>query len=248
MIRWAVRKVFRLGMYASALVVGGVVGANLITERVDGSGVAATEPRPVGTVTRVELEGVGELVVTRSDRPGLTVTADDNLLPLLETVTSGNRLTLRVRDGVNLTSHTPIVYRLSVRSLEQVSVSGAGSVSGDGLAGDELAVKVSGAGNVALSGLDVRDLKVNLSGAGNATLSGTARSLTTKVSGAGKVKAADLKVAAVDANISGAGGMTVWATDSLKARVSGAGGVKYKGTPTVEQKVSGAGKVAPLNG
>ncbi|MBX9583390.1 MAG: DUF2807 domain-containing protein [Gemmataceae bacterium] len=248
MIRWAVRKVFRLGMYASALVVGGVIGAHLMTERVHGSGVVATEPRPVGNVAQVELEGVGELVVTRSDRPGLSVTADDNLLPLLETVSAGNKLVLRVRDGVNITTHAPIVYRLSVRSLEKVAVTGAGSVSGDGLAGDELAVKVTGAGNVALTGLDVRDLKVSLSGAGNATLGGTAGSFTAKVSGAGKVKAADLKAGAVDANISGAGGMTVWATDSLKARVSGAGGVKYKGTPSVERKVSGAGSVAPLNG
>lgn len=246
MIRWAVRKVFRLGMYASALVVGGVVGASLITERVNGSGVAATEPRPVGGITRVELAGVGELVVTRSDRPGLTVTADDNLLPLLETVSDGKTLTLRVADGVSLTSHTPIVYRLSVPSLERLTVTGAGSATADGLAGDELEVRVSGAGNVALAGLDVQNLKVNLSGAGNTALSGSARSLAVKVSGAGKVKAADLKAGAVDANVSGAGGVTVWAADTLKAKVSGAGGVKYKGTPAVERKVSGAGNVSPL--
>lgn len=248
MIRWAVRKVFRLGMYASALVVGGVVGANLMTERVTGSGVSATEKRPVGNVTRVELEGVGELIVTPSDRPGLTVTADDNILPLFETFTSGNTLTLKVRDGVNVTSHTPIVYRLSVRSLERLTVSGAGKVSADGLAGDDLDVRVSGAGSVTLDGLAVRDLKVSLSGAGNAAFAGKAKSLTAKVSGAGKVKAADLQTGAVDANISGAGGVTVWATDTLKARVSGAGGVKYKGSPSVTQKVSGAGKVAAIGG
>lgn len=248
MIRWAIRKTFRLGMYTSALVVGGVIGANLVTERVTGSGVAATETRPVGAVERVELEGVGELVVTPSDRPGLSVTADDNLLPLLETVTSGNTLTIRVKDGVSLTGHTPIVYRLSAKSLSRVGVSGAGKVSGAGVAGGDLDVRVSGAGTVALTGLEVQNLKVSLSGAGNATLAGTAQSLTAKASGAGKVKAADLKVAAAEVSTSGAGGVTVWATDTLKARVSGAGGVKYKGSPAVERKVSGAGSVAALGG
>ncbi|MBX9625883.1 MAG: DUF2807 domain-containing protein [Gemmataceae bacterium] len=248
MIRWAIRKTFRLGMYTSALVVGGVIGANLVQERVTGSGVAATEKRVVGDVTQVELEGVGELVVTRSDRPGLSVTADDNLLPLFETVTTGDKLTLRVRDGVNITSHTPIVYRLSVRSLDRVAVSGAGKVTGDGVGGGDLDVRVSGAGGVALTGLDVQDLKVSLSGAGTATLAGTAKSLTAKVSGAGKVKAADLKVPAAEVSTSGAGGVTVWATDRLKAKVSGAGGVKYKGSPAVEQKVSGAGRVSAIDG
>ena len=248
MIRWAIRKTFRLGMYATALVVGGVVGGRLVSDQVQGSGVPATEGRPVGDINQVELEGVGEVVITPSGRPGLTVTADDNLLPLFESVTSGGKLTLRVRDGVNISSRTPIVYRLSVRSLDKLVVTGAGKATAAGLSGEDLEVKVSGAGGVALTGLEVRDLKVSLSGAGNATLGGRAQSLTAKVSGAGKVRAADLQAATVEATTSGAGGVTVWATDRLNARVSGAGGVKYKGSPAVTQKTSGAGRVAAIEG
>lgn len=242
------RRLFRLGMYASALVVGGVVAARLTTPSVPGSGVEATEVRAVGPVTEVELSGAGELVVTPADRPGLTVTADDNLLEHLETVASGSRLTLRTRSDVRISPTTPIVYRLAVPRLDKLTVTGSGTARADRLAGEGLDVRVSGSGGVTLGGLDVRWVKLTLSGSGAAELSGATGSLVAKVSGSGEVKAGGLKVGTAEVTVSGSGGASVWATDWLKARVSGSGDVRYKGSATVDKKVSGSGTVRPMAG
>jgi hypothetical protein len=228
---------------AGALVVA--FGCNAFRERVEGSGNRVVEERDVGDVTEVVLAGVGDLTVTRGATAELLVSADDNILPLLETETDGDKLTLKVKSGYSLKPKTPITYTLTVPSLAKLTVSGAGNATVEGPVGDELEAKVSGAGDVKLRGMACKSLTLSLSGAGNMTAAGTADKLTAKVSGAGDIKAAELKASVADVHISGAGDITLWASDELKARVSGAGSVKYKGSPRVEQKVSGAGSIKP---
>ncbi len=240
-------RLLRLGAYAIALVIGGFIGCGLMGDPVVGSGTAKSEERPVGEVTEVVLAGVGDLEVLQADKPGLTVSADDNILPLLESITSGGKLTLRTRSGSFLAPKVPIKFTLSTRTLEKLTVSGSGNAFANGLTAESLELKVSGAGNMTLKALDVRALTLTLSGAGNATFAGTVQTLKAKMSGAGVIHAADLQAKTVEATISGAGNASVWATETLKASVSGAGDIRYKGSPRVDQKVSGAGSIKPLN-
>jgi len=236
-------------LVVTACALGAGVGWVVLRERVEGSGNRAAEEREVGDVTQVVLAGEGNLTVTPGEATELVVTADDNILPLLETNSAGGTLTLRTKSGVSLSPKTPITYALKVPKLDRLTVSGAGNAAVEGpVGGDDLEVKVSGAGDVKLRGLARKGLTVTLSGAGNVTAAGTAQRLTAKVSGAGDIKAADLRSMTADVHISGAGNATVWATGDLKAHVSGAGDVKYKGQPRVDQKVSGAGSIKPAGG
>jgi len=241
------RRVFRLALLASAFAVGGVVGCGLIGQPVEGSGKAATETREVGEVTDVTLSGIGDLVVVPGEKTKLVVTADDNILPLLESTAKDGKLTLGVKSGFSPNPKTPITYTLFVKRLDKLTVSGSGNASGEELAGDKLELKISGAGNVTMKGLEFKEVTATVSGAGNVTLAGTAQTMTARVSGAGDVEAKELKVGTADIHISGAGDANVWATGTLKASVSGAGDVRYKGSPSVEQKVSGAGSVKPID-
>jgi hypothetical protein len=241
-------RLLKLVLFASAVGLGGMVAWAVFRPTVDGSGNAATEDRQVGDVTAVVLSGVGDLTVVQGEVPGLSVTADDNILPLIETETSGRKLTISTKSHYNLRPKTKITYTLTVPKLEKVTVSGAGNVKAEKLTADNLTFTLSGAGNMTLREVTCKTLTVTLSGAGNATVSGTAEKVTATISGAGDIDAAALKAASVEVKVSGAGDATVWATDELKARVSGAGSIKYKGTPKVEQKVSGAGSIKPMGG
>ena len=58
-----------------------------------GSGRAATEARAVAPFEAIAVQGDIELEVRQSDAASLAVTADDNLLPLLETVVEGGTAT-----------------------------------------------------------------------------------------------------------------------------------------------------------
>jgi hypothetical protein len=242
-----VRRLVRRLLVLSAFAFGAAVGCGLVGERVDGSGMAVTEDRPLGPVNEVVLAGIGDLTVVPGPETRLRVTADDNVLPLLESTSAGGTLTLGVKGGYNPKPKTPIRYELTVKAVDRLTVSGAGNAALNAAAGPEFEAKVSGAGNIKLTALACKAVTLTVSGAGNVTAHGTADRLTGKVSGAGDIKAGDLKVGSADATISGAGNMTVWATESLKAHVSGAGSVKYRGQPAVEKSVSGAGRVKPVS-
>jgi hypothetical protein len=236
-------RAFKFLLFASALGLGGLLAAALIKETVVGSGKAGTEDRAVGPVQDVSLSGIGNLTIRQGDTPALSVTADDNLLPFIETETSGKKLTIRTKSGYTLRPSGPVNITLTVPKLEKLTVSGSGNATAEKLTGDILSVKLSGAGNATLRDATYKSVTISLSGAGNARLTGTAEKATASISGAGEIDAAEFKVATAEVKVSGAGNASVWATDTLKARVSGAGDVTYKGNPRVEKKVSGAGSV-----
>jgi hypothetical protein len=242
MIRFA----FKFILYAGALTTGGLIAASMFREKVEGSGTPATEDRDVGSVTEVELAGVGNLVLVHGDVPGLTVRADDNILPLLESDISGKKLILRTRSGFDLQPKTPITYTLTVPKLTKLSITGSGGARAEQLSGDALAVNITGSGKATLAGVEYKSLTIRLTGSGNATVSGTAETVTTRISGSGEINAEGLKVKTAEVRVSGSGNARVWATDHLKVRVSGSGNIHYKGDPQLEQKVSGSGRVKPL--
>jgi len=239
------RRAFKFVLFASALGIGGLLAAAVFRETVVGSGNPATEDRTVGPVTEVSLSGTGNLTIREGDTPSLSITADDNILPLIETETSGKKLTIHPKSDVTLRPNSPINYTLTVPRLEKLSISGTGNATGERLTGENLTLKLSGAGNATLREVTCKTLTLSLSGAGNATLTGTAEKVTAKISGAGDIDAGAFKASAVDVQVSGAGNASVWATEELKVRVSGAGDVKYRGSPKIDQKVSGAGSVKP---
>jgi hypothetical protein len=236
-----------LGLFASALALGGLLANGMIPDVVHGSGRALTERRAIDEVKEVVVSGSENVRFTRSDVPTVSVTADDNLLPYLQTSVSNGKLTFRTRTGYSVRSVTPITYTVALPRLERLSVSGAAKVQAAGVSGDALTIKLSGAGNITLADLDCKNLSLTLSGAGNATLSGKADTIALRLSGAGDLDAGRLKAEHGEVQISGAGTTTVWATEDLKARISGAGTVYYKGQPRIEQKISGAGSLKSVN-
>lgn len=241
-----IRRAIKLVLYTAALGGGALLGVAVSRPAVAGSGISATEERDIGDVTAVALSGTGDLTIVPGQVPALSVTADDNILPLIETESDGGTLTLRTKSRTNVRPKTKIAYTLTVPRLSAITVSGAGNVTAQQLTTGALTVKLSGAGSANFESLACKALTLNLSGAGTARASGTTERLTVKLSGAGDIDVAGLKATTADVQISGAGMASVWAVKELKARVSGAGDVKYKGSPTVEQKVSGAGRVRSL--
>jgi hypothetical protein len=241
-------RVFKFLLFASALGLGGMIAWAVFHETVTGSGVPATEERSVGAVNEVVLSGVGNLTVVPGDVPSLSVTADDNILPLLETETSGRKLTIRTKTGYSLRPHGPITYTLTVPKLEKLSVSGSGSAKAERMTGDNLSVRISGSGTATVREITGKTMTLNVSGSGAATLSGTADRVVARISGSGGIDAAGLAARDADVQVSGSGTATVSASNELKVRVSGSGDVKYKGSPKLDQRVSGSGKVRAMGG
>jgi hypothetical protein len=238
-----IRRGVRLGLFASALACGGMLAAGLFSEPVRGSGNFATEERPIRPVQELVIADDMNATISQGSFLSLQLTADDNILPLLETRQSCGKLSLRSKSGYSLHPLTPVVAQITLPQFSKLTVSGTGNVQGVGLTTDELTVKLSGAANTTLTDLTCRKLTVNVSGAGTTTISGIAEKLVVQLSGAGDLDATGLKAAYVETRVSGAGSAKIWATDDLKMKVSGAGAIEYKGNPKIERKISGSGSV-----
>ncbi|NTV64839.1 MAG: DUF2807 domain-containing protein [Oscillochloris sp.] len=192
---------------------------------VRGSGKVVTESRPVSDISAVVLDGVGTLYITQGDQEALTITADDNLLPLIGAEVRAGTLVLGPKSGTALNGVTKLTYQLTVKELRGLEVNGAAEVDAQNLQADQLRVKISGAGDC--------------------TATGRADQLELTVSGAGSFNGPELASRVATMNISGSGDALVQVSETLDAEISGAGSVRYIGSPKVTQHVSGSGSIAP---
>jgi hypothetical protein len=196
----------------------GNVGGSVIR----GSGKLQTETRQVAQFTAIQLFVAGNAVIERSDAESLTVTADDNVLPLLTSEVRNGTLILSVEKGKSFQGTNP-TYKISVRDLRMLDVAGSGTLKASRLDSDALAISVSGSGTI--------------------TVEGKAGNLDASVAGSGTVDAARLVAKRAKATVSGSGTLTVNATDELEARVSGSGSIRYLGSPKVTSNIAGSGSI-----
>src|SRR5580692_9169673 len=109
-IGFVFRRGFKLSLYAIALSLGGLIAYAVLTESVTGSGNSITEVRQIGNFTEVSISRHDRVEIRQADDPSVTVTADDNILPLLETKNKKGKLTFETKSGISLNPVTPISY------------------------------------------------------------------------------------------------------------------------------------------
>ena len=204
---------------AVALLVSGCGALNAVT----GSGKLATESRTVSGFNSVELDGSGKLAIEQGQTESLTITADDNLLPYLTSDVSDGQLTLGTKGHGGISPSTAVLYKLSVKNLNAITLSGSGSVNGKGLTTDSL--------------------KIVIGGSGEMTLAGAAEMTDVVLAGSGNYKAEDLQSKDVRVQIMGSGDAVVAAGEKLDVMIAGSGSVQYIGDPAVTSKKLGSGSV-----
>jgi hypothetical protein len=157
--------------------------------------------------------------------PELVVRADDNLIGLLETESTGGTLVVRWKK----TDQQPdprVQPRVRVRVpvLERLSLTGSGDATVRGLTGGTFGVQLAGSGDV--------------------TLKGRVERLNVTVSGSGDVDAFGLDSVEARVTLSGSGDVRVKASERVDVASSGSGNVTYRGNPKqVERSTAGSGTV-----
>jgi hypothetical protein len=188
---------------------------------VAGSGTTTSDTRSVGSFSQIEVHGIIELSADQGGAPSLTISGDDNIVPLVTTTVIGNKLVIQTTGSIR--PDLPLVARVTGVSLERAIVHGASKAHVENIDNDAFTLEIHGASS--------------------AELAGKTKKLVLEVRGAGSVDAKALAADAVTVDISGAGNADIAAPSELDARISGAGNVSYDGTPTLKQTISGAGKL-----
>ena len=211
---------------------------------VSGSGKLVTENRQVSGFSTVTFAGLGELTITQGANEGLTIEAEDNIMPRITTNVSDGELTIGFesenwQDMVRPTR--PVKFDLKVRNLSQLDLQGLGNVTMNSLQADSITILVGGAGGIKINKLTAGDLTITMTGAGNVDLAGQVTSQTINLRGLGNYSGGDLDSQQTTVNLTGAGGAEVWTRSDLNVKISGAGSVSYYGSPTVSKDISGLG-------
>ena len=189
-----------------------------------GSGVAATQARPLAPLTGVDLVGANNVVVRVGARQSVTVHADNNLLGRVTTQVSSGTLVIGNTPGT-LNARSPMFVAVSVPSLDALAVEGSGSISVTGINSPSLTVRIPGSGTIHAAGTTAR-LDVAIGGSGTALLS--------------RLIARD-----ATASIDGSGSIVLTATHSLDASISGSGTILYTGNPAqLTKSVTGSGTIS----
>jgi len=216
---------------------------------VRGTGDMTSEEREVGDFSAVDLAGIGTVSVEFGDETALRIEAEENLLPYLESEVEGNTLTLGIREGVNALPTQGIFYYLTVRDLEEITVSGLGNMDVPRLEGTTTAVNITGGGDINIEELSAKNLTVEISGLGDLTIAGgEVADQNVTITGGGNYNARELASEAANITITGLGSAAVWTRDALNASISGGGSVRYVGRPQVTKNITGLGEVVPIEG
>lgn len=186
-----------------------------------GSGVVKTETRTVSGFTAVELAGNGEVTVQQSGTESLSISAEENLLPLLTSEVVDGTLKLGVKDGARIDSSQPITYQVSLKNLSGLDIGGSG--------------------NQTATGVKTTALRVRVAGSGTVTASGTADALDLQMAGSGTFRGSGLASKTANIDSAGSGTAEVAVSDRLNVKILGSGTVTYSGSPQVTESIMGSG-------
>lgn len=247
-----VRRIARplmIACLASTLLVGcdiniGDFGVN--SNIVQGSGKVITEQRSVSEIAEVVFTMSGQLIIEQNGSEALTVEADDNIVPLIATDMTGNKLTITTRPNSGFHTTNQIVFRLSVKDLNSIRCSGSGDIKMASWNAANAKLEATGSGSMDMSGISTGSIAVSITGSGSISASGKATRQDVTLSGSGSYDARRLESASAKVGVSGSGSATVKVSDSLDASVSGSGSVLYIGGPTVIKKDTGSGQIVPI--
>lgn len=216
-------------------------------DSVSGSRNVVKEERQLGEFTHVEVSGSMDVYITQGSSRGLTIEAEDNIVPLVETEVNGGELEIRFKRNTNIRTHKQVKVYLTTPVLEGLNLSGSGDVEVKShfTSAGSVEVNLSGSGDVSAS-FDAPELNVSLAGSGNIDLKGQTRDLHISIAGSGNCEADELLAETAEVNIAGSGNADVHASRDLKVSSLGSGNVRYKGAPSLNVNKLGSGTVRKL--
>lgn len=213
-----------------------------------------TEQRVVTGFDKIKLVDYGKVIIVQGQEESLTIEADPDLFPDIRSKVVNETLILSLKQDfftklfsfAQSIGKNPILYRISLKELKELSISGKFEVEAGQLTTDSLLLRSTGLGKIQLNSLQADILNLKISGRSEIYASGRVKEINVGVSGSGEFHAAGLDSQFVSVNISGQGIADVWAEDLLDVNISGHGRVNYKGSPKISQRISGSGSVSQI--
>lgn len=200
-----------------------------------GSGRRITEARPIDAAfTRVSIHS-GIRAQVGLGPAAVSVTADENLLSLIETFVDGETLVVRVRPNMAVSSALGLEAAVVTPALQGLEASGGSQVGASAAPSLEFPANASGGSEVTIDGIDCTQLSLDASGGSRFTVTGAAIAVRAVASGGSRIEADSVPAERVV--LDGSGGSTLFlrASHSAVGSLSGASQATIAGNPATRQ-------------
>jgi hypothetical protein len=213
---------------------------------IKGKGSNVTKEINVSDFDKIHVSIDADVYYTQDSIFKIEVTAQENILAVLETKVSNKSLKFDYRR--NVWDHNQVKITVHAPTMNELSISGSGDITVQNpLTTKSLELSITGSGNINVPSLTATNLKAAISGNGDVVISGGKVSIQDlNISGFGKIDAEDLVAQISTAKISGSGDITIQVVESLKVTISGSGNISYRGNPSVDKNISGSGRLIQI--
>ncbi len=203
--------------------------------------------KDTGAYDAIHISGPFEVTLIKGQEGSISFEGDEKELEKVTYKIKNNALYIgleKTRFWGSWTSIKGKIYvEIPVQKINELSISGSGSVKGSIPESDDLKLAISGSGDLHIEA-NAETLDCSISGSGDIHATGAAEELKVSIAGSGSVMADSIKAEDVKVRIAGSGDAKVHATQSLDVSIAGSGDVSYQGNPTkISQDIAGSGKV-----
>lgn len=214
-------------------------------DRITGEGPVVTEVRNHTGFSGIDLRISGDVFFQEDSVYKVEVHAHQNILDVMDTYVSNNRLVIRFENDVRVRAHEPVKLIIRGPSLNSLRISGSGNITTTGtIDPSSMELDISGSGNIHMTELVAGHVDATISGSGNIKVdAGTVPSEKLRISGSGNIDVGGVNAVTATVKTSGSGDTRVNASQNLEVTITGSGNVYYKGTPVINTSISGSGKV-----
>ncbi len=217
----------------------GVTTAFCLRPHIKGSGVIVKVRREIVDVQNIDLTAPAQVFITQGDIETLEIETDDNLAPHFISTVENGTLKLGWRDGAYSTSSS-LILRVSVKTLRNLRIAGAGQVIGKTLEVEALVIILSGAAKIELGQLEAKALDLNGRGSGLVAIGGgKVEQQRIKLTGLASYQAVNMASQAASVKIMGSAQAALSVTEKLTYEIIGSGKLDYKGDPETNGKILG---------
>jgi len=214
-------------------------------QTIKGEGKVVTQEIKLENIHGIGLGISGKLILTQGSTQRITIEGQQNIIDNIKKEVRGGSWSIEYIKNVK--DAEPVTITVTVPSLDEIALSGSGTVTTTNKFSNlnDLEISIAGSGHLDFN-FDAKDTELNLSGSGKAILMGSTHELEINISGSGDVTAKDLTATGCEISISGSGDAAVNVNGDLRAAISGSGDVTYKGQANVDASVSGSGSVKKM--
>lgn len=217
-------------------------------DKIKPSGNLLTVERDVAEFNAIVVAGGISATVTMGEEPSLKITADDNVLPYIETFVKDGALNVRVKRHTSFRGNPTLRVAIGAVELSKCSASGGSSFKFvNQLTAPGLSIDLSG-GSRYTGSVEAGEVNVVLSGGSFMETAGTATLLNLECSGGSVFGSFSFAADEVTANLSGGSRATLTVNEKLTAKASGGSTFLYRGNPPiVNRDESGGSTIEPAD-